>query len=366
MRTYLTLGIILMFIGTTIAPVFAQDSQRYQSASRGNWFYVGGDGPGNYTKIQDAIDNASPGDTVYVYKGTYHENVTINVTSLKLIGESRENTIINTSYSFRARATIIIKQSSIRISGFTIIGLNECINIPGASNHLTISHNNLKSGYCCVSFTSSAEKINNVVENNTFFNASTGIDLNDRDDFQRNYIRNNSFINNSIGILVGGSYNQIVHNRFISCRTYGVQLVGENTIVKENVFLGNDIGLEAESGYWSEDSKNIIFRNHFEDNKIGLILNKQFNTSVIQNNFIHNRKQASFHEESRSQENNWDSNYWGIPSYFFGQKCIVGWRITKIPRILQFFPGWTYYYQILWVHFDENPSKKPYEIPGMG
>ena len=32
----------------------------------GNTLYVGGSGPGNFTKIQDAIDNASNGKTVFV------------------------------------------------------------------------------------------------------------------------------------------------------------------------------------------------------------------------------------------------------------------------------------------------------------
>ncbi|MCK4416367.1 MAG: hypothetical protein KAU84_04365, partial [Thermoplasmatales archaeon] len=33
----------------------------------GNILYVGGSGPGNYTKIQDAINAAWYGDTVFVY-----------------------------------------------------------------------------------------------------------------------------------------------------------------------------------------------------------------------------------------------------------------------------------------------------------
>ena len=44
----------------------------------GNILYVGGNGPNNYTKIQDAIDDASNGDTIFVYNGTYYENVIIN------------------------------------------------------------------------------------------------------------------------------------------------------------------------------------------------------------------------------------------------------------------------------------------------
>ncbi|KAA0009241.1 MAG: hypothetical protein FE036_00850, partial [Thermoplasmata archaeon] len=43
-----------------------------------NILYVGGSGPNNYTKIQDAIDNASNGDTIKVYNGIYKENVVIN------------------------------------------------------------------------------------------------------------------------------------------------------------------------------------------------------------------------------------------------------------------------------------------------
>ena len=41
----------------------------------GKTLYVGGSGPGNYTKIQDAINNAIDGDTIYVYSGTYNGNI---------------------------------------------------------------------------------------------------------------------------------------------------------------------------------------------------------------------------------------------------------------------------------------------------
>jgi hypothetical protein len=50
----------------------AKDIEKSQTTSKGNWLYVGGSGPGNYTKIQDAIDNASNGDTVFVFNGTYY------------------------------------------------------------------------------------------------------------------------------------------------------------------------------------------------------------------------------------------------------------------------------------------------------
>ena len=65
------------------------------STSLGNTLYVGGSGPGNYSTIQKAIDNASDNDTVFVYDDSspYYENITI-MKSINLIGENRETTII--------------------------------------------------------------------------------------------------------------------------------------------------------------------------------------------------------------------------------------------------------------------------------
>jgi len=60
----------------------------------GRTLYVGGSGPGNYTSIQDAINDASDGDTIFVFNGTYYENVIIDK-SVKLVGENRNTTVID-------------------------------------------------------------------------------------------------------------------------------------------------------------------------------------------------------------------------------------------------------------------------------
>jgi parallel beta-helix repeat protein len=66
------------------------------SSFGGDILYVGGSGEGNYTKIQDAIDNASGGDTVFVYdySSPYYEHILINKT-ISLIGEDLVTTIID-------------------------------------------------------------------------------------------------------------------------------------------------------------------------------------------------------------------------------------------------------------------------------
>ena len=59
--------------------VSTENNYSYQSINMdSNTLYVGGSGPDNYTKIQDALDDANPGDTVFVYNGKYLENIKIN------------------------------------------------------------------------------------------------------------------------------------------------------------------------------------------------------------------------------------------------------------------------------------------------
>ena len=56
--------------------------------------YVDDDGGADYTNIQDAIDAASDGDTIFIYDGTYIENIVIDK-SINLIGEDKHTVIID-------------------------------------------------------------------------------------------------------------------------------------------------------------------------------------------------------------------------------------------------------------------------------
>ncbi|MFE3846275.1 hypothetical protein ACFL1L_05415, partial [Thermoplasmatota archaeon] len=58
-------GIILLFLLSISIPIISSDK-----ISLNNIIYVDDDGDADYTRIQDAIDNASDGYTIFVYNGT--------------------------------------------------------------------------------------------------------------------------------------------------------------------------------------------------------------------------------------------------------------------------------------------------------
>ena len=74
--------------------------------------------PDDYPTIQEAINNANDGDTVFVRNGTYEEDMVINK-SISLIGENKIGTIISGEYLY-GEGVVYINASNVLLSGFTI------------------------------------------------------------------------------------------------------------------------------------------------------------------------------------------------------------------------------------------------------
>jgi parallel beta-helix repeat protein len=73
--------------------------------------------PDTYLSIQEAINHAKPGDTIYVKAGVYFEHIVIEKNNLKIVGENKNTTIIDG----QKRDTVIyIKANSSVFSNFTI------------------------------------------------------------------------------------------------------------------------------------------------------------------------------------------------------------------------------------------------------
>jgi len=77
--------------------------------------------PDDYLTIQEAIDAASNGDTIFVRNGTYFENLVIEK-PLTLIGESKEATIVDAGGGYGAGSgyALRLRSSNIHIARFSI------------------------------------------------------------------------------------------------------------------------------------------------------------------------------------------------------------------------------------------------------
>jgi parallel beta-helix repeat protein len=116
-------GIFLVIVLSSLAPLTAQTSTRTARglSIEGTVLFVGGSGPGNYTRIQDAINDSHDGDTVYVYAASspYHEHLEI-ANSIMLLGENETTTEINGSTLDTSLDTVNITGNHVTVSGFHI------------------------------------------------------------------------------------------------------------------------------------------------------------------------------------------------------------------------------------------------------
>lgn len=116
----MVIGIILLFFGISYAPTIAIDFVKKSSMAavfNGNILYVGGTGEGNYSKIRNAVKNASDGDTIFVYNGVYKEKTIRLDKAIKLLGENSSTTFLDGEIS--VGIIVSIKSCDITISGFT-------------------------------------------------------------------------------------------------------------------------------------------------------------------------------------------------------------------------------------------------------
>ena len=328
----LAVGIILLFIGTAIIQSTAQNVEKSSSVSRGHWLYVGGNGPGNYSRIQDAVDNASDGDTVFVYDDSspYYETIKINK-PLNLIGENRDTTIID---GRTKDWNIEIEAENVTISDFTIQNASRSGIIVRGGRHSTITNNIIQ---------------NNLAEGILFMKSTDSV-------INRNIIQNNG----GIGIRFFGDF---IYNNDIICT--------------QNIVEKNKIGIYVT--IW-EKARLTISENEIADSsETGIILYlsmfKVYSSTVTKNNFERNNQSANiifrsgygmgpfseyiclFITKILSKSLLIINNYWGRIR-FLPYKIDV--KIILVPDV-NWMPELYYdYWKVDW-----HPAKKPYDIPGM-
>ncbi len=361
MKKVVGIIICMLFIGSVLSVSGSELIEKIcEPTLNGNTLYVGGSGPGNYSTIQEAVDDAEDGDIVFVFSESspYNESVTV-AKPITIRGENKLTTIIDRSHE--KGDAFFLYSNNVTITGFTIQNTGTGIYIAGP-------------GY---------DASYNIITDNIILNTACGIQIfygsPSKPGFSNlgyNTISNNTIINTTFcGIrsvrgrntnIIG---NSISENHGYSKRGYGIEVSGAfNNISLNNVFDNDFDGIIVGESY-----KTTIYRNNIENNgRYGLTL---FDTSfdkVIQNNFIDNHRNAFFGqailfiiETHRGNypilPNSWDSNYWGKPrSIPYIIPGLVGLHLF-LPSIIYDSLG------ILPFNFfrlDIHPAQEPYDIVG--
>ena len=217
--------------------------------------------PEDYKTVQEAIDAADPGTTIWVAPGIYNESLVINET-ITIIGKLGSEPVFNGGGSGIA-ITLLPGASGSIIAGIVITNWDQGILIIDATN--VKIYDNIMSLINCDGIT---------------LEGSNAAD---------NLIYSNIFQENTVAINLTTS-------------------TTSNTIYK-NIITSNNIGLSLKS------SGNNITANIIAENQVGIDLSNSNNNIIYHNNFVSNDIQVSI---STSTGNTWDNgcpsggNYWSI------------------------------------------------------
>jgi len=340
-KILIVVGITILFLGTCIIQSVAIDNVKKSSSpiSSGNTLYVGGSGEGNYTSIQDAIDNASEGDTVFVYDdiSPYYEYIVVHK-SINLIGEDKNTTIIDGSES---GIGITVNTGWVTISSFTIQNCSSGILI--GSDYNIISDNFIKNNEFGIDILYTGK---NTIKNNFFANNAWGISVWDSDDI---IIEHNYIFSNVEGVELKDSRNSnITNNLIFENDENGVKIWthsrdSKNNLVKCNNISNNRCGISVTDSYYVTIENNNIYHN----NQTGLSLAWSRGCTISKNNLIENSRNAYFRNIfSTYRKNKWDNNYWSDYKGIFGFPKIIRGKLYFLPSFA----------------LDWHPAKEPYDM----
>lgn len=229
----LAVAVILLFVSVSVIPstgTVVEKKSTLPTLYDGDIFYVGGSGPGNYTTIQEAINNASDGDTVFVYEGIYHENPIV-YKSINLIGENKHSNMIDGGGNVNADV-VTITADGVILRGFYMVN----------------------SGYAWGDAGILIKSKNNIIEDNILFDNDAGVLVKDSEG--PNTVNNCTFRMNDKGVYSEDSQNCIISNCNIQDSSMGVYLIGFDVYNSGNIISNCtfDDNSEAVQGLRARDN----------------------------------------------------------------------------------------------------------------
>jgi len=296
-----------------------------------NTFYVDDDGgSGVCASIREGILNAGHGDTIFVYNGTYYENVLI-WKSISLTGEEKNITIIDGNYK---GSVIDIISDNVVVRGFTLKNIKDwgyfegkygCVKILGG-NHVLVTDNIITPGelgdhmYGEGVYLYGSGTDENVIKDNIIFydkhigtavgvKIVYGADYNTiynneiygchssvsivpmGSDCNNNIIDSNYFHDLNIGVSIEESApgTRVISNNITNCGMWGVFLFfAEDNLIDNNTITHSGIGVYLAGGGCEN---NIVSNNNISYNDVG-VKTRGWHNKIYYNNFVNNTKNA--------------------------------------------------------------------------
>ena len=270
------LTIILAILLSFILTFNVSSEKQIVILSGSNTLYVGGSGPGNYTRIQDAIENASKGDTIFVFNGIYYENVDVNK-QINLIGEEKNNTIIDAGGAYYA-IQILVNDFCLR--NFTVTNATSLLYPDpwetGAlciykSRNVTIKNNLFSNNFIGICIFQSSECL---LRDNMMYGCNIALWGNNLNSYlhdidSSNYANEKSifYYKNSENILVSGDVGGVFFVNCTNCKVSNAVITnvtnGIQVCYSENILIDNTTITDIQStGIHFDHSDHNIVRNN--------------------------------------------------------------------------------------------------------
>jgi parallel beta-helix repeat protein len=278
-RTILVIGIIFLLVGVSVIPstvgIIDKKTTIGYLISRGF--------------IQDLIDNASDGDTIYIPSGTYYEHIVIDK-SISLIGEDKHTTIIDGNDTFGGSA-ITIQKDNVTVTNFTI-QKGRTYGVKIYTSYNTISNNIITQNNYGIDIYGDFITIkDNLIYNNQIINNSRGsIDINHW--VKRTTISHNVIKNSPESVDFDKTENIISYNIIENASNIEF-FQASNNLVENNVIISGLIELH--------DSSLIKIKNNTFFDSRGIVIKgediDEWDTHTIENNSI-NGKSIYFYKHA--------------------------------------------------------------------
>ncbi|MEM1513795.1 MAG: NosD domain-containing protein [Candidatus Thermoplasmatota archaeon] len=305
----------------------------------------------NGGSIQDAINSAKDGDTIFIKEGIYRENIIVNK-SLKICGIGK--VIIDGC----GKNALKVKADSVIISNIEFCNSSETIVIFDGKNGLIEKSKIYRGRYGiigngthikeCIIFECGGGILakNNFLENCEIYKCGIGIEL-----FQKNEILNCKIYNCGVGVYGENSSNNIIEkckiykcnnnqgeiffiNSFsniiedcdISYGSFGIRIVGSKEVeIKECKIIDSRYGFKIEE---SDEIK--VYKCLIKSCRFGISIEKSKNISINYNDII---ESEMYSLDSSYSYCDVRKNYWGkiFPNKFHKKFSII----KCIPWLLQ-------------------------------